>query len=341
MGASSLRAPSTSGAEGISVVVAEVWISGKVLTNLLLITLSPAHQSSCWGSKRSPAPRGLGVLRRQLRLLSGFQVPLLPSCPSCRPLGRRQLCGTNPTSTAEQEGCCGGEGGRELPWLKAGWCSDTGAWATMGTLRRGHRSWQNVGNPGSDSICPASRGGQTRAVVKWAGQQGACHRGELGLCHAPHHLLHPPFPGRARSEGKGFSRVSNVTATLFPSITRPPSGETLCLGCSYPVTEPCAGLSPSDLLQRTKQSQRGDHVPAGHRHQGVTSPRGDGRCPRQRAPDPGAQGRRAWGLGKDFAHSAPGSCPKAGLQRWGWQGGAHLPGGGSSAGNCLCLCQRA
>lgn len=154
------------------------------------------------------------------------------------------------------------------------------------------------------------------------GEEPVLRRGAL----PSHRTLHPPFPGTALSGGKGLNRASNVTTTRFPSITRPPSGETLCLGCSYSVTEPCACLSSSDLLRSTTQSERGKRTCPGQRHRGIALPRDDGPCPGQRAPDLGMQWPRGWRLGEGFARSVPGSRPEAGLGWQGWRGAVHLPG---------------
>lgn len=122
-----------------------------------------------------------------------------------------------------------------------------------------------------------------------------------------HCLLHPPIVGTALSGRKGLGNASNVTTTQF-SITLPPSGETLCLSCSFSVTEPCAPLSSSDLLQSTTQSTylQGNGIRASH-------------CPR--AVDPAcSKVPLTW------------ACRDEGVGAWRrvlptwWQGIAHLPG---------------
>lgn len=67
MAALSPGVPSTSGSErtvvlwqGGGLCTLCILLAGKALTNLLLIVLSPAHLSSCWGctgqSKHGPVP---------------------------------------------------------------------------------------------------------------------------------------------------------------------------------------------------------------------------------------------------------------------------------------------
>lgn len=100
----------------------------------------------------------------------------------------------------------------------------------------------------------------------------------------------PPSRGQPSPRwGKRLGRVSNVTTPHC------------AWGWSYSVMEPRTRLSSADLPQSTMQSKGSEHVSPGQWHQGITLPKGDGRCLRQRAPDLSVWRRRwGWSSGEGF-----------------------------------------
>ena len=246
-----------------------ILLPGKALTSLLLIVLSPAHLSSCWGSGRpkqtQPSIPRTGSTSEAAAPALGFPGPPSPTAAVQFASGKKETPqGKRGQHCGGEEGCCGGEGG-SWPGRKLGYCSDP----CLGDL----------GHAAQRAPCPAkhlsSFTGTSDARgegVGWvAGCMPAPWRGALPSHGTVSSVL--PSQGQPSLGGRDSAGRAMSLQHCSPQLLARPRGKHCALVVLTPLPSPAPGSAPPTFSGAQHRANRASACPQGN---DITA----SRCPR-------------------------------------------------------------